>query len=215
MTRVKICGVTSVEDALLCAEAGADAIGLNFAPESVRCLSLATAERIVSALASLSSSVLTVGVFVDANEATLRQFKETLDLGCLQLHGDESPELLERFLPHAFKALRVRGDQVARDAARYGGEHLLLDAYVPGHHGGTGARFDWHVAAELGAVRRITLAGGLTADNVGEAIRTAAPYCVDVASGVERQPGKKDAEKVRAFIAAARAADGGAATRTS
>ena len=98
--------------------------------------------------------MLTVGVFVDADEATLRQCKETLNLGCLQLHGDEPPELLERFLPHAFKALRVRGDQVARDAARYGGDHLLLDAYVPGHHGGTGARFDWHVAAQLGAARK-------------------------------------------------------------
>ena len=206
MTRVKICGVTSVEDALLCAEAGADAIGLNFAPESVRCLSLATAERIVAAL---PASVLTVGVFVDADETTLRQFKETLNLGCLQLHGDEPPELLERFLPHAFKALRVRGDEIARDAARYGGDHLLLDAYVPGHHGGTGARFDWHVAAELGSVRRITLAGGLTAENVAEAIRVATPYCVDVASGVESKPGKKDPNEVRAFIAAVRAADGG------
>jgi phosphoribosylanthranilate isomerase len=172
---------------------------------------LAAAERIAAAL---PASVLTVGVFVDADESTLRQCKETLNLGCLQLHGDESPQLLERFLPHAFKALRVRGDQVARDAARYGGDHLLLDAYVPGHHGGTGARFDWHVAAQLGAARKITLAGGLTADNVAEAIRVAAPYCVDVASGVENRPGKKDPEKVRAFIAAVRAADGGA-TATS
>jgi phosphoribosylanthranilate isomerase len=206
MTRVKICGVTSVEDALLCVEAGADAIGLNFAPESVRCLSLAAAERIAAAL---PAKVLTVGVFVDADEATLRQFKETLNLGCLQLHGDEPPELLARFLPHAFKALRVRGDQIARDAARFGGEHLLLDAYVPGHHGGTGARFDWHVAAQLGIARKITLAGGLTAANVGEAIRVVAPYCVDVASGVESRPGRKDADKVRAFIEAVHAADGG------
>jgi phosphoribosylanthranilate isomerase len=206
MTRVKICGVTSVEDAMLCVDAGADAIGLNFAPESVRCLSLASAERIVAAL---PSRVLTVGVFVDADEATLRQFNDALGLGCLQLHGDEPPELLARFLPHAFKALRVRGDDVAADAARYPGEHLLLDAYVPGHHGGTGARFDWHVAAQLAAARRITLAGGLTPDNVAQAIRVAAPYCVDVASGVESRPGKKDPQKVRAFMRAVRAADGG------
>jgi phosphoribosylanthranilate isomerase len=150
--------------------------------------------------------VLSVGVFVDAPLGQLLQYKQALSLGCLQLHGDEAPELLERLLPHAYKALRVRGAAVVDEAARYGGEHLLLDAYVPGVHGGTGARFDWSLARDVGRTRKVTLAGGLTADNVVEAIAAAQPYCVDVASGVESAPGRKDPQLVRAFVHAAKSA---------
>lgn len=204
MTHVKICGVTTQHDAELCVDAGADAIGLNFAPASPRCLTLAAAEAVARVI---PAHVLTVGVFVDADLATLQHYKRALGLRCLQLHGDEAPELLAQLLPHAYKALRVRGPdatEVVREAARFGGDHVLLDAFVPGVHGGTGARFDWNVARELGRTRKVTLAGGLRPDNVAEAIALAQPFCVDVASGVEASPGRKDPELVRAFVRAAK-----------
>lgn len=197
MTHVKICGVTSVDDAAMCVEAGADAIGLNFVPGSPRCLDLSTAAAIMR---EIPERVISVGVFVDADRETLTRHKETLGLRCLQLHGDEPPELLAEFLPHAYKALRVRGPGVRQEAERYPGRFLLLDAYVPGVHGGSGARFDWSLALELAKLRQLTLAGGLTPDNVAEAIAAVQPFCVDVASGVERAPGKKDEGLVRAFI---------------
>jgi phosphoribosylanthranilate isomerase len=201
MTHVKICGVTSVQDVELCVAAGVDAIGLNFAPGSPRFLTLAAAAPIAQAI---PAHVLSVGVFVDADLAQLSEYKRVLALRCLQLHGDEPPELLNQFLPHAYKALRVRGADVLAEAARYAGEHVLLDAYVPGAHGGTGARFDWKLARDLGELRKVTLAGGLTPDNVAEAVAVARPFCVDVASGVELSPGRKDPERVRAFVRAAK-----------
>lgn len=200
MTRVKICGVTSVEDALMCVEAGADAIGVNFAPRSPRRVGLELARTIVAAL---PAGVVKVGVFVDASERELRDAIAHVGLGCVQLHGDELPELVSAFLPHAYKALRVQGREALALAASYPGEHILLDAYVPGIAGGTGATFDWTVAAELAKVRQVTLAGGLKPENVAAAIRAVRPFCVDVASGVESSPGKKDPSKVRAFIDAA------------
>jgi phosphoribosylanthranilate isomerase len=203
MVRVKICGVTTVEDARLCALAGADAIGLNFAPGSPRRVTLEAAREIADAL---PAELLRVGVFVDSDEAELRRAIAAVGLGCVQLHGDESPELLAQFLPHAYKAIRVRGPSSLADAARYAGDYILLDAYVPGVAGGTGATFDWALASELARTRRLTLAGGLTADNVADAVRAVRPYCVDVASGVESAPGHKDPDKVRAFIARAKAA---------
>lgn len=201
MTHVKICGVTSVQDIELCVAAGVDAIGLNFAPGSPRCLTLAAALPLAQAI---PAHVLSVGVFVDADLDQLTEYKRVLSLGCLQLHGDEPPALLSQLLPHAYKALRVRGADVLAQAARYAGEHVLLDAYVPGAHGGTGARFDWKLARDLAQVRKVTLAGGLTPDNVAEAIAVAQPFCVDVASGVEHSPGQKDPERVRAFVRAAK-----------
>ncbi|MEY4580184.1 MAG: hypothetical protein RL701_4887 [Pseudomonadota bacterium] len=203
MTRVKICGVTSVDDALMCVDAGADAIGLNFAPSSPRCLSLDVAESIIKVL---PPHVLSVGVFVDADYDTLTRVKTQLGLRCLQLHGAEPPELLARFLPHAYKALRVRGPNIVSEAAVYPGEHLLVDAYVPGVHGGSGARFDWSLVTALARTRKLTLAGGLTPDNVATAIDVVRPFCVDVASGVESKassgsrPGKKDEGLVARFI---------------
>lgn len=201
MVRIKVCGVTSVADALACVAAGADAIGVNFAPASPRRIDVETARSIVTAL---PANIVSVGVFVDASEAVLRDTIVRVGLGCVQLHGEESAELVAAFLPHAYKALRVRGREVLSLAERYPGEHILLDAYVPGVAGGTGATFDWSLAAELARTRQLTLAGGLTPDNVASAVRTVRPYCVDVASGVERAVGKKDAAKVRAFIEAAR-----------
>lgn len=202
-TAVKICGVTSVAEAELCVEAGADAIGLNFYPRSPRCVDQALARKIVAAV---GHAALTVGVFVDATLDAIRALQASAGFRCVQLHGDEPPELLAELLPHAYKAMRVKDEGSIADARRYGGEHILLDAYVPGEPGGTGHRFHWQLAVPLARERKVTLAGGLKPDNVADAVRAVRPFCVDVASGVEARPGLKDAAAVRAFITAAKSA---------
>lgn len=201
MVAVKICGVTSMQDAELCIAAGADAIGLNFYPGSARCVSMEAAADIVRAI---SKRVLTVGVFVDASHAQIAQCQQQVGIACVQLHGDETPEDLARYLPHAYKAVRVRDAQSLASARSFGGEHILLDAYVEGQPGGTGTTFRWELAAAFAKERKVTLAGGLHPDNVAQAVALVRPFCVDVASGVEHAPGRKDAAKVRAFIAAAK-----------
>jgi phosphoribosylanthranilate isomerase len=200
MVRVKICGVTSLEDARMCLDAGADAIGLNFWARSARRVDEGVAREIVRALAG---QTLFVGVFVDSSADEVSRVREQVGLDCVQLHGDEPPEMLAQFLPHAYKAVRVRGDVLAAVRA-YPGEHVLLDAYVAGLPGGTGATFDWNLARAVAAERKLTLAGGLTPANVRSAVETVEPYCVDVASGVESAPGVKDAALVRAFVLNAR-----------
>ena len=202
-TAVKICGVTSVAEAELCVEAGADAIGLNFYPRSPRFLEPARARKIVDAI---GGAALTVGVFVDATLDEIRALQHSTGFRCVQLHGDEPPELLAELLPHAYKAMRVKDESSIADARRYPGEHILLDAYVPGEPGGTGHRFQWELALPLARERKVTLAGGLRPDNVADAIQAVHPFCVDVASGVEARPGVKDHAAVRAFIEAAKSA---------
>jgi phosphoribosylanthranilate isomerase len=200
-TRVKICGLKLEDDALHCAEAGADAIGLNFWPGTPRCIDIATARRIVDAV---GARVLTVGVFVDASEQEIADIRERTGIACVQLHGKEPPELVTRFLPHAYKALRVRDEASIDQARQFPGEHILLDAYVAGQPGGTGHTFSWQLASALARERKVTLAGGLHPGNVAQAIAAVQPYCVDVASGVESAPGVKDKDAVTAFIRAAR-----------
>jgi phosphoribosylanthranilate isomerase len=199
MTHVKVCGVTSVSDAVACAELGVSAIGLNFVPSSPRCITLERAREIASAV----SNVLTVGVVADLDEAALREIRGVV--GCLQFHGDEAPEALLPFLPHAYKAIRVATAADVERARTYPGAHILVDAKVEGALGGTGATFDWSLVRAFAKERKLTLAGGLTPDNVARAVAEVAPYCVDVASGVESSPGVKDLAKVRAFVASARA----------
>jgi phosphoribosylanthranilate isomerase len=203
MVRVKVCGVTSLADARACVEAGVDAIGLNFWAGSVRRCEEGIAREIVS---ELHGRTLFVGVFVDAEEGEIARTIEHVKLDCVQLHGAEPPALLTRFLPHAYKALRVRGADVLDEVRAYPGEHVLLDAYVKGMPGGTGATFDWTLARAVASERKLTLAGGLTPENVAEAVRQVAPYCVDTASGVESAPGIKDYARVRAFVRNAREA---------
>jgi phosphoribosylanthranilate isomerase len=132
--------------------------------------------------------------------------KSQSGVGCLQLHGDEPPEVLAPLLPHAYKAVRIGGAADVARAATFPGDYLLVDAKVEGALGGTGVRFDWALVQSLARTRMLTLAGGLTPGNVAEAVRAVRPFCVDVASGVERAPGAKDLTLVRAFVAAARAA---------
>lgn len=203
MVRVKVCGVTSVDDASMCVELGVDAIGLNFWPRSVRRCELSIARDIVS---THKGRALFVGVFVDASEAEIASTVEQVGLDCVQLHGDEPPALVQRFLPHAYKALRVGAESPLALVRSYPGDYILLDAYVPGMPGGTGAVFDWTLAREVALERKLTLAGGLTAENVAAAVRAVGPYCVDTASGVEAAPGVKSRELVARFVSAARGA---------
>jgi phosphoribosylanthranilate isomerase len=203
MVRVKVCGVTTLEDAKACVEAGVDAIGLNFWSGSVRRCELTTAREIVRELAGRA---LFVGVFVDADESEIVRTLESTGVACVQLHGAEPPELVARFLPHAYKAVRVRGSAAVEEVRRYPGEYVLLDAYVKGLPGGTGETFDWAIAREVASERKLTLAGGLTPENVADAVREVQPFCVDTASGVESAPGIKDHVRVRAFVERARGA---------
>jgi phosphoribosylanthranilate isomerase len=205
-THVKVCGLTSVADALLCVEAGASAIGLNFVPSSPRKVSVLDARAISRAVRALKARVLVVGVVADLEIHALRALVKDAELECLQLHGDETPAALAALLPHAYKAIRVGNAEDVMRARTYGGDHVLVDARVEGALGGTGKLLDWSLVAELATERKLTLAGGLTPANVADAVRAVRPYCVDVASGVERSPGRKDAEKVRAFVANARGA---------
>jgi len=203
MVRVKICGVTSVEEALAAVEAGADALGLNFYPPSPRALDLSTAQAICRALPPF---VVRVGVFVDQPAAKMMEVAATCGLDCLQLHGAEPPETGEVLRPRrVIKAFRLRTEEDLERLWPYVGavDAFLLDAYVPGQPGGTGQTFDWALAVE--AQQRfpavpVILAGGLTPENVARAVRQVQPYAVDVASGVERPPGRKDPAKMRAFV---------------
>jgi phosphoribosylanthranilate isomerase len=202
-TRVKICGVTTVEDAELCAEAGADAVGLNFWSGSKRHVPVEVAARIARAL---PSAVLKVGVFVDASREDIARTVAAVGLDCVQLHGDEPPEdCLGHRGVRVIKALRVGPDAAAThaEALRFAVDWILLDADAGQGFGGSGRRFDWLRAVGV-APGRLFLAGGLTPDNVAEAIRIVAPAFVDVASGVEREPGRKDPVRVREFIAHAK-----------
>lgn len=200
MVRVKICGVTKLEDARLAAELGAHAIGLNFYPESPRCLSPAAAAELVRRFPPF---VTPVGVFVNWAVEPVLALSQALGLWCAQLHGDEPPQVLERLarvLP-VIKALRIGQGNTLPEFSRFrAASAFLLDTAVSGHYGGTGVTGNWHAARTAAQTQRIILAGGLTPENVGEAIRIVRPYAVDVTSGVEARPGKKDAGKLRTFF---------------
>lgn len=202
VVRSKICGITRIEDALIAAQAGADAIGLVFWAPSPRAVEIDQARRIVAALPPFVTSV---GLFVNATRETIAEVLQAVPLDLLQFHGDECLADCEGHGRPYIKALRVRpGEDIAAQCARYpSAAGILLDTYVPGIPGGTGERFDWsQVPAQPPCP--IVLAGGLTADNVAQAIAQVRPWAVDVSGGVEAQKGRKDTDKVRAFLAAVR-----------
>jgi phosphoribosylanthranilate isomerase len=204
---VKICGITSPEDARAAAAAGADAIGLVFWPGSPRALDVEAARRVADAVPPL---VLRVGVFVDAPASEIDRVAAVVGLDVVQLHGSEMPEACRLPGRRVLKALRVGEAFDPEQALRYEGRAagLLLDAAVGALPGGSGRSFDWSQAAALRPrVGFLMLAGGLTAANVGDAIARVRPDAVDVSSGVEVAPGRKDREKMRAFVAAVRAAE--------
>ena len=200
--RVKICGITSADDARAAVGAGADALGFMFYEPSPRCV---TPEQAAAIIAKLPTHVAKVGVFVDADEAAVRTTAAMAGLDTLQFHGSEPPEFCARFELRTIKAFRVKDSGSLGQLPDYETDAWLLDSYVQGVPGGTGERFNWDLAVEAKRLGRpILLAGGLTPENVGEADGQVTPYGLDVSSGVEAAPGRKDAAKVAAFIASAK-----------
>lgn len=203
--KVKVCGITNGEDALAAVESGADALGFIFYEKSPRYVVPAIAGQIIAELPPL---VVSVGVFVNEGLATVRSIMDTCHLGMAQLHGDENASYCHELSRPVIKALRLKNRESLLALAEYQGRGsvrgFVLDTFSEVAYGGTGQITDWTLAAEVAKSTPILLAGGLTADNVTEAIRVVRPYGVDVSSGVESAPGKKDRAKLRAFLEAVR-----------
>lgn len=201
MVRVKICGITRLTDAQLAAALGAHALGFIFFPKSPRAVTPDQARHIIRLLPPF---VLTVGVFVDEKAATVREIAQYAGLDWLQLHGNESPDYCRSLGRRVIKAFRVAGPESLAQLTDYRdwAQAFLLDTYKPGVAGGTGETFDWHLARQAAKCGPIVLAGGLTPKNVAQAIAAAQPVAVDVASGVEAAPGKKDPGRLKAFFSA-------------
>jgi phosphoribosylanthranilate isomerase len=208
MTKIKICGIKNVTDALAAMDAGADLIGFNFYPKSPRCIDVGRCRDIMSVMRRYGH-ITYIGVFVNASAAEVRATMETCGLSLAQLHGDEPPDMLEALDGKAFKAFRgVPAD--VNGFARSESPALLVDTAVKGMYGGSGITADWLGAADLAKKYPLLLAGGLTPENVADAVRQVKPWGVDVASGVEipphlggkAAPGEKDAVKMSAFVKA-------------
>jgi len=202
MLRIKICGITNAGDASAAVEYGADALGFVFYQKSPRNVSVETARAIIE---SLPPFVTTVGVFVNETVETISRIKAEAGLDIVQLHGEEPASFCTAW-PRVIKALRVSELSDLDALASYDASAYLLDAYSPVEYGGTGQVFNWDIAIEAKRYGRIILAGGLTPDNVAQAIELVRPYGIDVSSGVEKEKGKKDLNKLRLFIERARAA---------
>lgn len=197
MTKVKICGITCLDDALMAVEAGADALGFVFFDKSPRYID---PERAAHIIAGLPPFVQVVGLFVNAELDFVNETADTCRLDIVQLHGDESPSYCQLVRRRVMKVFRVRGMESLVPMEQYHVAAFLLDAYSPNAYGGTGGCFDWDCAVAAKGRGPIVLAGGLDPDNVASAVSKVAPYGVDVSSGVESSPGRKDPEKVRRFI---------------
>jgi phosphoribosylanthranilate isomerase len=223
MTKIKICGITNLPDALTAADAGADYLGFIFYPPSPRAITLETATAVVAQLRARENCPILVGVFVNETAVQMAAVLDQCQLDLAQLSGEEVPALIgdpaSPIYGRAYKALRPATlDEAEADAEWYlppddappgGGPpitpRLLIDSHHPNLRGGTGQTGDWQMIAQLAAnIPGLMLAGGLTPDNVGEAVRQVRPFAVDAASGVESSPGKKDGEKVREFVTAVR-----------
>lgn len=196
MPKVKVCGITNLEDALLAVEYGADALGFVFA-QSPRKVSPEVAKNIIL---KLPPFIFKVGVFVNSSLDEVREIKSFCGLDLVQLHGDEEPGYCSSLAPGVVKAFRVKDESVLSILPQYRAKAYLLDAYDKSRRGGTGKVFNWDIARRAKDLGWIILSGGLTPDNVSEAILRAAPYAVDVSSGVESYPGKKDPLKLSSFL---------------
>jgi phosphoribosylanthranilate isomerase len=203
--KIKICGLTNAEDAAVAVEAGADAIGFVFHKKSPRCTESAVVKAIVK---TLPPFVLAVGVFVNEEAKVVRDLMDSCGLALAQLHGDETAAYCETLGRPLLKAIRLRDRRsflsLAEFQGRAGVRGFLVDAFSAYVYGGTGQVADWSLAAEAASVSPLLLAGGLTPENVAQAIAQVRPYGVDVSSGVEASPGRKDHDKVRAFVQAVR-----------
>ncbi len=197
MVKVKICGITNLEDALIAVEAGADALGFVFFQGSPRFISPEEAAMIIRRLPPF---VQTVGLFVNEASTKVNAIADQCGLDLIQLHGDESPEYCTGITRRIIKAFRVKDASSLDEMANYRVAACLLDAWSPAARGGTGTTFNWEIAAKAAVSHTIILAGGLTPENVAGAIAAVKPYAVDVSSGVESAPGIKNTELVRRFI---------------
>ncbi len=196
--RVKICGITDLDDALVCVESGADAIGFIFWEKSPRYIDPVVAGHITKRIPPF---VTTVGVFVDEKEKEIKDIIKEAGLCAIQLHGKESPSFCKRFEGiKVIKAFRVRDERSVEDIGEYDVSAYLLDTFTEGKPGGTGRVFDWEIAKKVKEYGRIILSGGLTPENVEDAVSAVQPYGVDVCSGVESRPGKKDPVKISQFV---------------
>lgn len=204
MIEIKICGLTNPDDAAAAAAAGADYLGFVFYPASPRAVS---AEDVIRILDAVPVPVRAVGVFVNASPTEVIGIAGLCGLYAVQLHGDESAAPFEHLRVRLWRALRVSAAGCSPDPDKWPASRYVVDAAAPGLYGGTGVLADWERAAQLAMERPVLLAGGLTPDNVGDAVRAVHPWGVDVVSGVEAAPGRKDLERMSAFIRRARAAD--------
>ena len=198
MTRIKICGITNIDDALMTIDAGADALGFNFVPDTPRYLKdTKAAAKIIE---QLPPFITTVGLFVNAAPEVIQAIADECHLDMLQLHGDESPQFCRGLNRRVIKAVRVKDESSCSHLSDYRVSGYLLDTYVKGAMGGTGVVFDWRLAVKAKQYGQVILAGGLNPDNVGASVQQVRPYGVDVSSGVEVSPGRKDPVKVQTFI---------------
>jgi phosphoribosylanthranilate isomerase len=204
MTKVKICGITNLEDALLSAKSGADVLGFNFYKKSPRYILPEKAREIID---ELSAEILKVGVFVNEKMETICKIAETAKLDGVQLHGEETPEFVRQLTKKTnlaiIKAFRVSENFKPEDVLKYEVDAVLLDAYSPKDYGGTGETFDWEIAKKVREIfPKMYLAGGLSEVNVAEAINKVQPFAVDACSCLEKTPGKKDLRKLMSFFSA-------------
>lgn len=203
MTIIKICGIKTLKDALAAIDSGADYLGFNFYSKSVRFIEKSPCAEITSVLKREHPQIKLVGVFVNSSVDEIKDILQTCHLNLAQLHGDETPETFAQLTPHAFRAFRGIPESNA-GYERNEVPAMLIDAAVKGVYGGSGVTADWATAAELAKKYPLLLAGGLTPENVADAVRQVQPWGVDVASGVESAPGEKDAGKMSAFVNAVR-----------
>jgi phosphoribosylanthranilate isomerase len=192
--KVKICGITNIDDALYAAELGADALGFIFVKSSPRHISPGAARKIIQALPPF---VVPVGVVADMPYNDILEIIDQTSIGCVQLHGDETPKQIVKYPVPVYKSFRVDSSFNPEILRRYKGSAYLLDTKISGELGGTGQTFNWEIAVKAKEYGRIILAGGLTPENIIEAVRIVQPYAVDVNSGVEECPGKKDRNKMK------------------
>ena len=197
MVRVKICGITNAEDALAAVESGADALGFVFWERSPRFVEPRRAGEIIRGLPPF---VTTVGVFVDEALERVNGITASAGLDAAQLHGSETPEYCSRVAARVIKSFRIKGEDDIRPMGEYRVSAFLLDTFREGAPGGTGMTFDWDIALRAKEFGIVILSGGLNPDNVREAVKRVSPWAVDVSSGVEERPGKKDPKKLRDFI---------------
>ena len=234
MIKIKICGIKTLSDALAAIDSGADYLGFNFYPKSIRFIKKDACAEIASVLKREHPHIKLVGVFVNSSVEEIKDILQTCHLDLAQLHGDETPEMVASFNGKAFKAIRLSPSESAETSAHpflhplivsvdplakqsvdtsvhplssVDNPVLLIDAAVKGAYGGSGVTADWTAAAELAKKYPLLLAGGLTPDNVADAVRQVQPWGVDVASGVESAPGEKDAGKMSEFVKAVRVAE--------